>query len=421
MLFDPQSYNDPSYCIPSSRRCSEDNLTHVSGVLDSWLGPRTPGPNGQSASIVTPATQIERPSSSNSNIGTPRAHIPVQGSSSIPIKTPHSPMLHSPYQPQHPLTIHHLEETPCLGNTAQCDGAFREGVLESPILPSPPIDLAARRRTAACEAAALQRAAAARRRASNALRTSARLRRERNLGTSQTRPGDAPPQLPPVEISPAEVCPVQVLSKESSSPILTTGASGSHWGGQESTERPTAVLEPFPGVSCPQPASPCFANSTQRRGLGSVIPSALRAVRTVQRRAAVRLQAHSSNRDLTTSADCGMKPPPLPGSAQGSQPSQLSGKPFVGNNPQSPTTPYVSVTEAPRIRRNSLFRRQSKASPAAVSAAAGVGIDFAPAAPLRTVLVSAVAMISPSGAVLLAQRPEGKPMAGLWEFPGGKV
>jgi 8-oxo-dGTP diphosphatase len=40
---------------------------------------------------------------------------------------------------------------------------------------------------------------------------------------------------------------------------------------------------------------------------------------------------------------------------------------------------------------------------------------------LKTVLVSAVALIDPEGRVLLAQRPEGKSMAGLWEFPGGKV
>jgi len=36
-------------------------------------------------------------------------------------------------------------------------------------------------------------------------------------------------------------------------------------------------------------------------------------------------------------------------------------------------------------------------------------------------LVSAVALIDADGRVLLAQRPEGKSMAGLWEFPGGKV
>src|SRR5690606_40652164 len=40
---------------------------------------------------------------------------------------------------------------------------------------------------------------------------------------------------------------------------------------------------------------------------------------------------------------------------------------------------------------------------------------------VRLVLVSAVALIDADGRVLLAQRPEGKPMAGLWEFPGGKV
>lgn len=37
------------------------------------------------------------------------------------------------------------------------------------------------------------------------------------------------------------------------------------------------------------------------------------------------------------------------------------------------------------------------------------------------VLVAAVALIDADGRVLLAQRPEGKSMAGLWEFPGGKV
>ena len=36
-------------------------------------------------------------------------------------------------------------------------------------------------------------------------------------------------------------------------------------------------------------------------------------------------------------------------------------------------------------------------------------------------LVSAVALIDCDGRVLLAQRPESKTMAGLWEFPGGKI
>jgi 8-oxo-dGTP diphosphatase len=37
------------------------------------------------------------------------------------------------------------------------------------------------------------------------------------------------------------------------------------------------------------------------------------------------------------------------------------------------------------------------------------------------ILVAAVALIDPDGRVLIAQRPEGRTMAGLWEFPGGKL
>ena len=40
---------------------------------------------------------------------------------------------------------------------------------------------------------------------------------------------------------------------------------------------------------------------------------------------------------------------------------------------------------------------------------------------LPLMLVAAAALIDKDGRVLVAQRPEGKPMAGLWEFPGGKV
>ena len=39
----------------------------------------------------------------------------------------------------------------------------------------------------------------------------------------------------------------------------------------------------------------------------------------------------------------------------------------------------------------------------------------------KLVLVAACALLDVDGRVLLAQRPAGKPMAGLWEFPGGKV
>lgn len=41
--------------------------------------------------------------------------------------------------------------------------------------------------------------------------------------------------------------------------------------------------------------------------------------------------------------------------------------------------------------------------------------------PRKLVLVVACALIDADGRVLLAQRPQGKSLAGLWEFPGGKV
>jgi 8-oxo-dGTP diphosphatase len=40
---------------------------------------------------------------------------------------------------------------------------------------------------------------------------------------------------------------------------------------------------------------------------------------------------------------------------------------------------------------------------------------------LPVILVVAVALVDTDGRVLIAQRPQGKNMAGLWEFPGGKV
>jgi 8-oxo-dGTP diphosphatase len=44
-----------------------------------------------------------------------------------------------------------------------------------------------------------------------------------------------------------------------------------------------------------------------------------------------------------------------------------------------------------------------------------------PTDPVKLITVSAVVMVDVDGRILIAQRPEGKNMAGLWEFPGGKI
>src|SRR5271166_3577964 len=68
------------------------------------------------------------------------------------------------------------------------------------------------------------------------------------------------------------------------------------------------------------------------------------------------------------------------------------------------------VTIGRRLRPWALTRRQSEADK---SRAAIVSVNL--------VLVVACALVDADGRVLIAQRPAGKAMAGLWEFPGGKI
>ena len=56
---------------------------------------------------------------------------------------------------------------------------------------------------------------------------------------------------------------------------------------------------------------------------------------------------------------------------------------------------------------------------ASTAGASGASASGASASPL--LLVAAAALIDADGRVLICQRPEGKSLAGLWEFPGGKV
>ena len=71
-------------------------------------------------------------------------------------------------------------------------------------------------------------------------------------------------------------------------------------------------------------------------------------------------------------------------------------------------------------------RRPALARPAGSLVQRLAGQEAAPAlghnfVPMRVVLVAAVALFNSERQVLLASRPAGKDMAGLWEFPGGKV
>ena len=79
---------------------------------------------------------------------------------------------------------------------------------------------------------------------------------------------------------------------------------------------------------------------------------------------------------------------------------------------EAPASPYTVAPASPYT-----------VAPAAPDGAVPAAPDGAVPAPgaLPLVLVAACALIDGDGRVLLARRPEGKSMAGLWEFPGGKL
>ncbi len=60
-------------------------------------------------------------------------------------------------------------------------------------------------------------------------------------------------------------------------------------------------------------------------------------------------------------------------------------------------------------------------APAPASAPVSDCPGASPATGLPLLLVAAAALVDADGRILVAQRPPGKPLAGLWEFPGGKL
>lgn len=87
--------------------------------------------------------------------------------------------------------------------------------------------------------------------------------------------------------------------------------------------------------------------------------------------------------------------------------------------------PFLSRGAEQEVQRFEATREDLFGDPADVSSGAAAGAAGGPTAAQEMarelVLVAAAALIDADGRVLLARRPEGKPMAGLWEFPGGKV
>jgi 8-oxo-dGTP diphosphatase len=84
-------------------------------------------------------------------------------------------------------------------------------------------------------------------------------------------------------------------------------------------------------------------------------------------------------------------------------------------------TPGLAVGTGPRTARvaGPVQARTPPPHLSRATAAAATSTDHP--AMKKTVLVAAAALLDDRGRVLLAQRPAGKSMAGLWEFPGGKV
>jgi 8-oxo-dGTP diphosphatase len=111
------------------------------------------------------------------------------------------------------------------------------------------------------------------------------------------------------------------------------------------------------------------------------------------------------------------------------------GKPFWGRGYATEAARLAIAHGFARLGRRSIFARVTQPdNVASIRVQEKSGMVLAPdgtrritfeqwcaANPVPTVLVAAAALVDGDGRVLIAQRPQGKSMAGLWEFPGGKV
>ncbi|WP_207017858.1 bifunctional GNAT family N-acetyltransferase/(deoxy)nucleoside triphosphate pyrophosphohydrolase [Roseococcus suduntuyensis] len=119
--------------------------------------------------------------------------------------------------------------------------------------------------------------------------------------------------------------------------------------------------------------------------------------------------------------------------AIGFEPAGQGAEPFLSRNRNMPVVLFrrraAAAAKNPAAPPPAASAAKDFAPPPAASAAkdfapppaASAAKDFAPPAAKPILLVVACALVDVEGRVLLAQRPEGKSMAGLWEFPGGKL
>ena len=88
---------------------------------------------------------------------------------------------------------------------------------------------------------------------------------------------------------------------------------------------------------------------------------------------------------------------------------------------EAPVAAHLAGSEIAIGSWSAMAREPPPSGPAISPTATSRSMPTTDPEPDRVLLVVACALVDADGRVLVAQRPAGKPMAGLWEFPGGKL